>query len=90
VWLPAEVLHIQNQTPVVGYVVAIEDDWTTILLEDGRTVEEIRSGDLLGREVCNLTPHSGRPLAQVIAGEHPTGDPQCNDLLPETTPSVGD
>lgn len=60
-WLVAERITTTEQM-VVGYVVAQEGDWTTILTHHDRRILRIRSDSISARQVCELG--SGQSLLQ--------------------------
>lgn len=51
-WLPAEKIDLKSGEARVGYVIATDKDWYTILDERTRTISYIRTEDILNRTVC--------------------------------------
>lgn len=71
VWLPPEIIDLADRGPVVGYVVSVDGEWTTILEEDHRQVDVVPSTSVHGRTVCNLSPRtSARTLGQILNGDY--------------------
>lgn len=71
-WVPAEVIRRQSGAPAIGYVLANEGGWTTILTEPDRMILRWRSADLIDRQVCVLSEGGAdrrRPLAQVLSSD---------------------
>lgn len=52
-WLPAERIGVREQV-MVGYVVDEAEGWTTVLTEEDRAIERVRTATVRSREVCSL------------------------------------
>ena len=81
VWLPAEVLVVQDSvTPLVGYVLADDAGWATVLQEDDRSVVRIRAASITERILCLPAKQSvGSALAaSVLVGSDAV---LCEDVV---------
>lgn len=59
-YLPAENISIKNQSsPVSGYVLDVNDQWTTILDEKTRRVEILKTDSVTGRAICTTQIDKG-------------------------------
>ena len=64
-WLPVEVLQREGQDdPWVGYVLSVEDEWTSIFVEPERDVRRVRSETVTERLLCKLG--TGMPENSVL------------------------
>jgi hypothetical protein len=52
-WLPAERFGFDGKQ-IVGYAVAADGDWTTILVEENRSILRVPSEEIRTRELCSL------------------------------------
>jgi hypothetical protein len=52
VWLPAEIIKIDDQRQVIGYVLNDQGDWFSILREDPRSIIRIHKTRIKERTVC--------------------------------------
>lgn len=85
-WLPAEIVTLDSARGEVVFVLSSETDWTTLLLDEGRTIQIVRTDDVEARVVCNL---GGRGLRRSLADlldedDSATDNPAC------PTPEVPD
>jgi hypothetical protein len=80
VWVPAEAIAIEGREPINGYVVGIDADWTTILVEDDRSIMMIRSDGITERLVCTTDEDPpDKSVMQLVIG---SSDPiQCTEAL---------
>jgi hypothetical protein len=78
VWLPREVLELRNGQTAVGYILDADDSSFVILHDRSRTVERIRSSDVMERSYCSLGERSWweRPVTALSESERPTY-PRC-------------
>ncbi len=61
VWLPPEVIATDDlQDPFVGYVLATDDGWTSVLEDEERTIVRIKSSLVTSRVVCTMSGEGGR------------------------------
>ena len=51
-WISAEALDVEDTQPFVGYVLAVDDPWTALLIEETRKVEYIETNSIRARVVC--------------------------------------
>jgi hypothetical protein len=59
------------QDSIVGYVLAADAEWTTVLLEQPRVVVQLKTSEIIDRTVCRLTPRSLPPSALLqLVGRH--------------------
>jgi hypothetical protein len=65
VWLPAEVIHLQDGSQQVGYVLQVDGPWTTVLTEAHRQVIRVSSPALESRTICTPVPTEWLSLAEV-------------------------
>lgn len=62
-WLPAEVVTFRDGSTRIGYVLSTKDDWTSVLKENPRTIELIRSDEVTARAICRTdSDPQGVPL----------------------------
>jgi hypothetical protein len=70
VWLPPERVEVSGSTPVTAYVLAVDSDWTTLLLDADRRVLVVPTSQVNARTVCNVEHvTTSRTISQVILGE---------------------
>lgn len=74
-WLAREVVGVARERPTVGYVLAEDERWTTVLTHDDRRVVRVRTDDVETRTPCrgDLPPH--RPVRWLWADD--PGYPLC-------------
>jgi hypothetical protein len=58
VWLPAEILKIDNQSQVTGYVLNDQGDWYSILKDKPRSIVRVHKTRIKERTVCLTTPQA--------------------------------
>jgi hypothetical protein len=73
-WLPAEVIHLSGEAPMVGYVVKEDERGLVVLREQDRTIVDIPSGSETKRSLCRLNPPTSAsvPLHRVLGQSTPT------------------
>lgn len=77
VWLPREVLELRNGQTAVGYVLDADDSSFVILHDRSRTVERIKTSDVMERSYCSLGKSWWeRPVTALSESERPTY-PRC-------------
>ena len=60
IWLPTEVIITnEREDAIIGYVLDADSEWISILREDDRYVERLRSDFVVYRAICTLP--EGRP-----------------------------
>lgn len=57
-WMPAERLTLQNGSTLVGYVLDVGAQWTSVLTDSDRQVIRVPSNQLAGRQICQTTAAS--------------------------------
>jgi hypothetical protein len=79
-WLPPERISVAG-THLTGYVLDAGSEWTTVMLEDDRSIVIVQSAEVEERTVCNLAPRSsGRTIGQLILGEEGgSRNPLCEE-----------
>jgi hypothetical protein len=85
-WLPAEIVVPLGKGPEVAYVVESDSVWTTLMLNDGRTIQILRTEDIESRSVCDLNGGGNRSLLDLLDSD-PSDNPRCPDKGSETQPS---
>lgn len=78
-WRPAERLTLENGRSQIGYVVG-EGDWTTILIENPRQIQRIKSSTITVRSVCDVHSKSAawtRSIADLITSTQVPTYPRC-------------
>lgn len=66
-WLPSEKIVLRSGSVKVGYTLAVKDGWQVILGERTRTIEYVKSDDVVTRQVCRLGPAtSERPFIDLL------------------------
>jgi hypothetical protein len=68
-WLPAETIEIRDQPAVVGYVLAADPQYATVLQAAGSTVRVLRLDQVESRTICTLN----RGLESVSTVRYLTG-----------------
>ena len=80
VWVPAEAIALQGKEPITGYVVGMDAGWTTILVEDNRSILLTRSDEITERFVC--TTDEDPPSQSVIQLVIGTSEPiRCTEAV---------
>jgi hypothetical protein len=87
-WLPAERLKASDGSELVGYVVGLDGDWMTILLEAERRLELLPKGKVVSRHVCSVSSTARRQtLVELIFRLKPRlRYPPCSDPGMVTSP----
>ena len=72
VWLPTEVIITnERDDAIIGYVLDADSEWISVLRDDDRYVERLRSESVVYRALCTLP--EGRPgFALIQAIQEPT------------------
>ncbi len=65
-WLPIEDLQLTNGGHVVGYVLAQDNGWTSVLVEDSRIVIRFQTSELDARTVCSTGESVPLTIFQLI------------------------
>lgn len=82
VWLPAEVIRIDDGTSVIGYVLNQTEREVLILTEERRNLRFVPVEDLLSREFC-VVNDNGETISRTVLdlGTSPESPyPTCDDL----------
>lgn len=53
-WLPAERFDITDGSTIVGYTLASDGEWHSVLLESTRTVQHLRPATIASRGICSV------------------------------------
>jgi hypothetical protein len=85
-WLPSERIDRAGQDDFIGYVVAHDGGWTTILQDQGRVVLRFPTVSITGLQLCELPPPKGaleffdwqEPSALELLGGDVTRPPPCS------------
>ena len=64
-WLPTEVIRLQDGSQQVGFVLQVDGSWTTVLTEGGRQVLRVPSPALQSRTVCSPAQTEWLSLAEL-------------------------
>lgn len=78
-WLPPERIKVAGEAlPSVGYIVGDSEGWTTILKQDTRLLNRVRSTTIESRTVCTLPGRENgvRTIWRVFAPD-PATYPTC-------------
>lgn len=67
-WLPAEQYTMTDGSSLVGYTLASDGEWHSVLLEKGRTVLHLKPVSIKERNICSVkaAADSHRPLADYL------------------------
>lgn len=84
-WLPTEIVTV-GEDGIVGYVLSVDETWTTLLRDEDRQVMQIPTEDLTSRVICDdVTPvdlEARETLFELLSGSSSTL-PAC-DASPHT------
>jgi hypothetical protein len=77
-WLPAEKIVLRNQPAIVGYVLAADPRYATVLKAADSTVQILELDDVESRTICRLNPGlESASLVRYIAGSASKHTPPC-------------
>jgi hypothetical protein len=77
-WLPAERIVLKNQPVMVGYVLAADPRYATVLKAADSTVQILELDDVESRTICRLNPGlESASLVRYIAGSASKRTPAC-------------
>jgi hypothetical protein len=77
-WLPAETIVLRNQPAIVGYVLAADPRYATVLTAADSAVQILALDDVESRTICRLNPGlESTSLVRYIAGSASKRTPQC-------------
>jgi hypothetical protein len=65
-WVPPERLDLVTGDVLVGYVVATDEPWTTVLTEVDRSIRHIPADEIVGRSVCMVSVSEPPTIWQVL------------------------
>jgi hypothetical protein len=94
-WMPPEEVDLKSGRILVGYTVAVKDNWYIFLEEKARVIDYINANDVKGRTPCRVdsAPASNRPplISLIHVPRHSV--PQCPGFplvlkLPHTRPDL--
>ncbi|MPZ53322.1 MAG: hypothetical protein GEU79_11440 [Acidimicrobiia bacterium] len=68
-WLPSEVIEVVGSEPAIGYVLSDGDRWTSVLLEEDRSVVHYRSLDVISRSICEIPGDPAPTLIEWLLSE---------------------
>jgi hypothetical protein len=78
-WLPAEKIGLKNQPAMVGYVLAADPRYATVLKAADATVQILELDDVESRTICRLNPgFESASLARYIAGSASRRTPRAS------------
>jgi hypothetical protein len=77
-WLPAEKIVLKNQPVMVGYVLATDPRYATVLKAADSTVQILELDDVESRTICRMNPGlESASLVRYIAGSASKRTPPC-------------
>jgi hypothetical protein len=77
-WLPAEKIILKNQPAMVGYVLAADPRYATVLKAADSTVQILELDEVESRTICRLNPGlESASLVRYIAGSARKRTPPC-------------
>lgn len=76
-WLPAQRLTLASGEPIVGFVVAEEEDSITVMRDSDRVVVRIPSREVSDRAYCTLDDRDPRPLPVLLLSRERPEYPKC-------------
>jgi hypothetical protein len=77
-WLPAEKIALKNQPAMVGYVLAADPRYATVLKAADSTVQILGFDDVESRTICRLNPGlESASVFRYIAGSASKRTPPC-------------
>ena len=77
-WLPAEKIVLKNEPAIVGYVLAADPRYATVLKAADSTVQILELDDVESRTICRLNPGlESASLVRYIAGSASKHTPPC-------------
>jgi hypothetical protein len=81
-WLPAESITLTSGGSLVGYIIAEDDDWVTVLTDQSRQVRYYHPDQIATRTVCQLEKGKAEaPLISLIPAAAPSSEPpQCDQI----------
>jgi hypothetical protein len=86
-WLPAEVIDIGDEEPLVGYVLGADSEWTSVLVDQDRSIRRVETGAIQERHLCQTGDPSvlSWSFAELITGwRRDSRYPSCYDVsLPD-------
>lgn len=80
-WLPAERLSIasdRGDDVIVGYVVALDQGWATILRDEDRVIVRVDAESVISRTLCAAAGGPARSLAQLVFRDAQPPYPRCD------------
>lgn len=80
-WMPRERIELQDKPPLAGYFLSTQDDWSTLLTEDGEVVI-VPSDQVVTRVVCG-TPNQGRTALAILRGSSNKPGFDCSSTEPQ-------
>jgi hypothetical protein len=77
-WLPAEKIVVRNQPVIVGYVLAADSQYATVLQVGDSAVRILRLDQVESRTTCRLNPGlESASLVRYVAGSASRRTPSC-------------
>lgn len=74
IWLPTEIINVRGSEPKVGYVLSMQDQWTTFLDRD-KKIHTVKSSQVESRSACASASWAVRPIIEVFSTKMP--NPAC-------------
>jgi hypothetical protein len=77
-WLPAEKIVVRNQPVIVGYVLAADSQYATVLQAADSAVRILRLDQVESRTICRLNPRlESASLIRYVTGSASRRTPPC-------------
>ena len=77
-WLPAETIAVRDQPAVVGYVLAADPQYATVLQAADSTVRILRLDQMEARTICTLNRElESASTVRYLTGSAPSRTPAC-------------
>lgn len=82
-WFPREQLDLETVGPVIGYIVGLDGDWVTVLVEGDRRLLVLPASGLKARAICRSADPLTLPLIQLL---FPDPIPPCVEVQSTASP----
>jgi hypothetical protein len=79
-WLPAESVETRQGATTVGYVLESDFVWTSVLVEETRSIRRFRTESVQSRTVCQVEESDidgEESLVDLLAGRRRPKYPEC-------------
>ena len=89
-WLPAETITLKSGQRFIGYALADDGTWITILKNSSRTISYYLASDITGRQICEIGQvPTMQPLITLSAAGGPGSRPPICETSAGPSPSPG-